>query len=143
MKSLTPEYIRTQVADSEIICKRWKKLFETGAYCCFFRDFEKGRFEYGVDGNYGDYQIQIDIAKNTVKTQCDCPYPGTGCKHTVAALLDITQHIGFNLDSTPKMPMASPENEFLTHDEIRAQALEDRKKRAKLEKFTVLQGDMF
>ncbi|MFZ2632309.1 MAG: DEAD/DEAH box helicase [Desulfosalsimonadaceae bacterium] len=140
---LTLDYIRNRVADSEMIYKRGEKLFETGAYCCLFSDLEKGKFEYGVDGNYGDYQIRIDIAKDKIHTQCDCPYPGVGCKHTVAALLDITRQIGFVNDSRAPAPANLIADDFLTHDEIRGEALEDRKKRAKTEKFTVTPGDMF
>jgi len=140
---LTPDYIRKVVADSEIIYKRGENLFETGAYCCVYKDVEKGKFEYGVDGNYGDYQIQIDIGKDKISTHCDCPYPGVGCKHTMAALLDITQQIGFAIDSKPHVPENQIADDFLTHDEIRAEALEDRKKRAKTEKFIVTPGDMF
>ena len=140
---LTLDYIRNRVADSEMIYKRGEKLFETGAYCCLFSDLEKGKFEYGVDGNYGDYQIRIDIAKDKIHTQCDCPYPGVGCKHTVAALLDITRQIGFVNDSRVPAPANLIADDFLTHDEIRAEALEDRKKRAKTEKFVVTPGDMF
>jgi uncharacterized Zn finger protein len=49
---------------------------------------DKGWFAYEMDGKYGDYTIWIQLADDKLVTLCDCPYPGNGCKHAVAALLD-------------------------------------------------------
>lgn len=108
-------------------------------------DCEKGVFQYVMDGNYGDYPATVNIRENSIHTHCDCPYPDTGCKHTVAMLLDIKDKIGLWQSKTTAIPIeqhpdAAP---YLTPEEIRAQAIEDRKKRAKNEEFTVEWGDTF
>lgn len=91
MEMLTPDYIRKQVADTDVIYRGGRRLFEYGACAGRSLDAEKAVFEYTVDGNCGDYTIRIQINKDCVENSCDCPYPETGCKHTVAALLDISQ----------------------------------------------------
>jgi uncharacterized Zn finger protein len=85
LERLSTDYIRKDVADSDIIFKRGERLFEYGACINREADFNTGRFGYEVDGNYGDYTIEIDFSPDEVECFCDCPYPGTGCKHTVAA----------------------------------------------------------
>ncbi len=143
MEILTPDYIRKHVADTGIIYKRGERLFEYGACVGRRRDDENGLFEYAVDGNYGDYTIRIQINGDRMDTSCDCPYPGVGCKHTVAALLDISQNIRFSDPSAAGGAGEAPEEPYLSPDEIRAQALEDRKKRARNEKMGIYAGDMF
>ncbi|MFP4531952.1 MAG: DEAD/DEAH box helicase [Desulfobacterales bacterium] len=144
MQMLTLDYIRNAVADTEIIFKRGERLFEYGACVGGCLDAENGRFEYTVDGNYGDYTIEIQFNGDRLETYCDCPYPGAGCKHTVAALLDITQNFNFKSSKKPPEPAseAAP-SPYLSRQEIRAQALEDRQKRAKTENFQITAGDMY
>ncbi|MDX9786342.1 MAG: SWIM zinc finger family protein [Desulfobacterales bacterium] len=144
MLELSREYIQTEVADSAFIYKRGQALFEHGAFMMTSADPEKECFTYRVDGNYGDYTIQIQLLADCVKSSCDCPYPGDGCKHTVAALLD-ARNILSDFKRIPKgktKDFVEVEGDFLTPDEIRAQAIEDRKKRAKNEIFNVTLGDM-
>lgn len=147
MIALNRAYIQKEVADSEVIYRRGVGLFQHGAFMLAAANPEKGSFAYRVDGSYGDYTIQIQLLPERVKTFCDCPYPGDGCKHTVAALLDARNV----LDDFRRAQQASVktavvdkdvESELLTPEEIKAQALEDRKKRAKSEIFTVTVGDM-
>ena len=143
MQRLSPDYIRKEIADSDIVYKRGERLFEFGACVNKHLNSEKGMFEYVVDGDYGDYSITIELNEN-IHTHCDCPYPGEGCKHTVAALLDISQNLEFKKE--PAHDPASFENAeepYLTQDEIRQQAIEDRKKRAKNENLSITPGDMF
>jgi len=40
-----------------------------------------------VNGNYGDYRVQIVVGVNGLNYDCDCPYDGWGCKHIVAVVL--------------------------------------------------------
>jgi hypothetical protein len=103
-------------------------------------DPDNGLFEYAVDGSYGDYTIQIQTNGDGLETRCDCPYPGEGCKHIVAALLDISQNIQYRDTAAAN---AEPESPYLSPEEIRAQALEGRKKRARTEKLQITPGDMF
>ena len=145
MERLSTDYIRKDVADSDIIFKRGERLFEYGACINREADFGAGRFVYEVDGNYGDYTIEIDFSPDEVECFCDCPYPGTGCKHTVAALLDIMHILGSSArrqaDAAPEQPPGD-EAPWLSREEIRAQAMEDRKRRAKSEKMRIIPGDM-
>jgi superfamily II DNA or RNA helicase len=78
---------------------------------------------------------------------CDCPYPGQGCRHVVAAMLNagdilaknkIQEELFFDIEDD-----ADPSDPNMSEAEIRAQALSDRKKRALSEKFTMVRGDMY
>ena len=143
MVELTRDFIRNQVADSAIIYKRGINIYEHGAFALREADPEKGLFLYEIDGNYGDYTTQVQLSDAGLETSCDCPYPGIGCKHTVAALLDagdiLAQWRSALNDRDDRHP---DEEKYLTAEEIRAQALEDRQKRARHETFTVTAGEM-
>ncbi len=147
MHELNRTYIRKEVSDSEIIYRRGVSLFEHGAFLRTAADPERGSFTYRVDGSFGDYNISIRLLTEGVKTFCDCPFPGNGCKHTVAALLDVGNLL---TEFQPKKAAETTEglldkdleSELLTPAEIKAQAIEDRKKRARSELFTITQGDM-
>ena len=138
MSALTIGTIR-DLADSEIIFQRGEDLYQYGAFHCVDYDLQQGEYVYEVDGSYGDYTTEVKI-NDAVAVSCDCPYPGEGCKHVVAVLLDLLD----SKDALPEelVPAAVQEEPFLSPDEIRAQALEDRKKRARTEQFTVTLGDM-
>ena len=139
MSVLTLETIRN-TADSEIIFQRGEDLYRYGAFHCVDYDHAQGKYVYEVDGNYGDYTTEINI-NGSVAVSCDCPYPGDGCKHVVAVLLYLMD-MKEELPEEP-VPAAVQEEPFLSPDEIRIQALEDRKKRARTEQFSVTLGDMF
>lgn len=155
MLDLSHNYIRKHVAYSDVIYQRGVRIYEDGAFMCVDADREKGWFQYDVDGNYGDYTTRVQFLKDGLNSSCDCPYPGKGCKHTVAVLLDIydrlsgwTQELPQKADGAARpSPQAfaepTPQSPYLTADEIRAQALEDRRKRAKNEAFDVVEGDMY
>lgn len=138
MTDLTLDLIR-DLADSKIIFQRGEDLYSYGAFHCVDYDKEQGEYVYEVDGSYGDYTTEINI-NGSVAVSCDCPYPGEGCKHVVAVLLDLLAKKE-ELAEEP-IPAAVQEEPFLSPDEIRAQALEDRKKRARTEQFSVTLGDM-
>ncbi len=145
MFELTPDYIRDYIADSKLIYQKGVQIFQHGAFFCTDANFEHGRFIYDVDGNYGDYTTEISIFENNLECFCDCPYPEKGCKHTVAALLDVYDRI-HNWQSKQKAATAGGipkvEDKFLTGDEIRAHAIEDRHKRAGSEDLIPVFGDM-
>ena len=139
--NLTCDFIRNHVADSAVIYERGLNIYEHGSFMLKESDPDNGIFSYEVDGNYGDYVTQIRFKDGRVDTACDCPYPGTGCKHTVATLLDARDviqqwHRAMDRDSEQAEP-------FLTSDEIKERAIEDRRNRAKNEAFKVTPGDMF
>jgi superfamily II DNA or RNA helicase len=145
MLELTEDFIRDQVADSRTIYFRGEKLYENGAYCCTEADGEKGSYVYEVDGNYGDYTIAVRFTNGDVSYSCNCPYPGEGCKHTVAVLLDIMDRVAFRDKGVLGAPQPDelPVELWLSPDEIRLQAIEDRKKRAKSEGLEMRLGEMY
>jgi SNF2 family DNA or RNA helicase len=144
MQFLTNEYIRTSIADSYVIFKRGLNIFQHGSFLCINADWEKKSFRYEVDGNYGDYIISINIKGMKVSTSCSCPYPGSGCKHIVAILMDIGNKSDFyrKQASFEKDFDEKPSN-YLNIDEIKAQVIKDRRKRAKSDNLILTQGEMF
>ena len=139
MFELTESYIRDQIADTPIIYKRGINLYRHGSFVLSEGDTENGSFSYEVDGNYGDYVTRVNLDAERVRTTCDCPYPGLGCKHTVAVLLDIRDRLERSKMTAPQEPSEEP---FLTPEEIRKQAIADRESRAKTEKFEITEGEM-
>ncbi len=138
MTNITMEAV-CNIADSEIIFQRGEDLYRYGAFHCVDYDKQQGEYVYEVDGSYGDYVTRINI-NGTVTVSCNCPYPGEGCKHVVAVLLDLLD----KKEKLPEEPVPATvlEEPFLSPDEIKAQALEDRKKRGRIEQFSLTPGDM-
>lgn len=144
MIDLTRQFIRNNVADSAVIYKRGVDIYDHGSFVLRNADREKNNFIYDVDGNYGDYVTTIKLHDDHLETSCDCPYPGKGCKHIVAVLLDTMDVIKRwkRPAETASGYMEEPADEFLTPDEIRQLALDDRRTRARTETFEVTEGDM-
>lgn len=144
MPDLTRDFIRDRVADSRSIFRRGERLFENGAYTCRDADRDKGRYVYEVDGSYGDYTIDLQFTNGDVRYSCNCPYPGDGCKHTVAVLLDVMDKMTFRGKDIPPPPAqeSQPLESWLNPDEIRQQAIEDRIRRSKAENLNITLGEM-
>ncbi len=70
-QQLTPDYIRNEIADADIIYKRGERLFEYGACAGTYIDAENGCYEYVADGNYGDYAIEIRINGSEIEKFTD------------------------------------------------------------------------
>jgi len=143
---LSREKIKNDIADSEIIFYRGERIYENDALL-YEGDDGNNLFDFRYDGAYGDYEICIDLSDENRPGICSCPYSGDGCKHIVASLLTVLD-INFAGDSNPALsPVPEPEDEelpvYLTYDEIREQALDDREKRAKKDIFKVIQADTF
>lgn len=129
-----------QIADSPVIFKRGEFLHKNGAFHCVEELSGKELYVYEVDGNFGNYRTEIQFG-NTIVTRCDCPYPGRGCKHVVAILLELLDKK--NNAATSREHVNVNTGDYLTYEEIRQQALQDRRKRGRREELTVTQGDMF
>ena len=138
MVPLQIETIR-QLADSPLIYRRGEFLQKNGAFRRVPDLCGDGRYVYEVDGNYGNYRTVI-LINGAIDAQCDCPYPGKGCKHVVAILLELLDRQG-DARENPPVEDAAP-RDFLSADEIRRLALEDREKRSRREEFHVVQGEM-
>ncbi len=138
MTPLKIENIR-ELADSPLIFKRGEFLQRNGAFRSVPEQCGNGRQVYEVDGNYGNYRTEI-VMNGTITTHCDCPYPGRGCKHVVAILLELYEKQG--TVGEVRGEAEAGQADFLSAEEIRAQALEDRQKRGRQETFQVIQGEM-
>ncbi len=141
MVFLSKEFIQNNIADTALIFQRGETIYHHGSYFLSKENLGQGSFVYQVDGSYGDYTTRVALKGEGVVTSCSCPYPGEGCKHVVAALL----HARDILMKRGKAEEAGSDGEepYLSEEEIRAQALGDRAKRAESEAFTVVRGDMF
>jgi len=146
MMKLSEPYIKQHIADSLTTFKRGQRLYDQGVVSSIIEDFKSGFFTFEVDGNYGDYLVEITLGKQNPDLFCDCPYPSQGCKHLVASLLKLKDVL------LQKNRAAGQETEkkddvtkeaYLTKEDIKTQALIDRKKRAKNERFVIHQGDTF
>ena len=137
MLKLTNQIIKNTIADSAIIFSRGKSLYEHGSFFLSNKNPDNNSFTYMVDGNYGVYETRINLTDKGVSYACNCPYPGSGCKHVVAALLTTR-----DLLDRPKPVDDEPDTVYLSEKQIRNQALDDRKKRARTERFSVETGDM-
>lgn len=145
MVNISRKFVRDHIADSDVIYQRGVRIYEHGSFILRESNPEKGYFNYHVDGNYGDYTTRIQVNDTHVDTACDCPYPGYGCKHSVAVVLDamdIVQQWKQAIDES-KDSRLQDEEPYYTHDEIKQQAIDDRKHRAKVETFEVTEGEMF
>jgi SNF2 family DNA or RNA helicase len=144
MLTLTKEDIKSYIADSHIIFQRGERIFSYGNYYLKHADYEKEKFHYFFDGNYGDYDVIIRLDKGSViDYSCNCPYPGDGCKHSVAACLDILDKIEQKETQAERAaPVETAEqDQILSPEEIRLQAIENRKKSSKEESYDITFGD--
>ena len=139
--NLTCAHIRSQIADSDIIFQRGQHIYRHGAFLLKASDPEAQRFIYEIDGNYGDYTVSLTLA-DPLATACDCPYPGPGCKHVVAALLDAAAIMDQWKEAEPAEAAETQQDEWLSPAEIRELAVADRHLRARKETFTVIPGEM-
>lgn len=145
MIALSQDYIKKNVADSGIIFQRGIAIYNHGTFTLQEIDRENKNYAYIVDGNYGDYNTRISFSNGNLVTSCDCPYPGEGCKHIVAVLLDICDiESQWKKPQIPRPELAlEPEEPLLTFDEIKQQALEDRESKARNENYTLIEGELF
>ncbi|MFO8031257.1 MAG: SNF2-related protein [Desulfohalobiaceae bacterium] len=141
MAALEYSQIKDQVADSPIIFQRGCRFHENGAYICTEASPEQDWFVYQVDGNYGDYTARISLQNSRLDYSCDCPYPGPGCKHVVGVLLDVLERQQSKSQISSSQDAGQPDN-YLTAQEIKDKALEDRYHRAQKEEFQLWRGEM-
>lgn len=172
MKALSHTFIKNDIARSSTIFVRGENLFALGNYSLVDADPDLGRYAYTFDGSYGDYEVSIHLGNDRVDSSCTCPYPYKGCKHVVAACLDIAERqrreeklrgrgqgtegasrpgaeqgaaggSGTVENSSGNHGLEDIPQEYLTPEEIRELALESRRERAKKEDFTLLHGETF
>ncbi|MEA2059392.1 MAG: SNF2-related protein [Thermodesulfobacteriota bacterium] len=144
MPGLSEEYIRKEVADSLPIYHRGKSVYANGSFFLAKKDPDHTTFVFQFDGNYGDYTTRIQLNHNMADYSCTCPYPGNGCKHVVAALLNTRDILDRQAAGTQKTAEKKKKEEnYLSEEEIKSLAISDRKKKAAHEKLTLEKGDMY
>jgi uncharacterized Zn finger protein len=74
------------------ILKRGQNYFQNGNILQLNKG-SNGTWYAEVEGNYGNYQVEIetDNKSNITNYYCDCPYDGAICKHIAAVALDISE----------------------------------------------------
>ncbi|MBT7630048.1 MAG: DEAD/DEAH box helicase, partial [Desulfobacula sp.] len=141
MQTLSNDHIRSTIADTQLIFYRGLNTYHHGSYFLSKKDLVKKRFTYEFDGTVGNYTARIHFKGDRVETSCDCPYPRKGCRHVVAGLLNAGEILaGYKPLEDLSLDSEGPN---LSEEEIKKQALEDRKKRSVSETFTTIRGDMF
>ncbi|VAW45290.1 hypothetical protein MNBD_GAMMA03-984 [hydrothermal vent metagenome] len=145
MLELTKDWIKKEIAESGVVYKRGENIFQLGSYFLKEADFKKRSFQYYIDGNYGDYDVNIDFKNGDINYSCTCPFYSDGCKHTVAVCMDVIEQIKrHHSEEEMQDPEGSiSETELLSYDEIKRQAIDDRKKSAKNESFDITLGDTY
>lgn len=137
METLSIEYIKHQAADSPVIFSRGESIFFLGNYMLTEQPPISEGYRYRFDGSHGEYEVLVSSdPSGEITHSCTCPYPEAGCKHTVAALLDIAQRI-----RRSRRKMGPADLEHLTPDEIRQIAVDARHERGRKEEFMLLPGD--
>ncbi len=132
---LTKDFIKQKISDNDTIYKRGESIYFLGAFR--LREATENKYIYSVDGSYGEYSVTVEINKDAVTTSCDCPYPKKGCKHTIAACLDITEKQKTENNTSINII----EEKCLTAEEIRLDALKSREKSAKTDELVLIEGD--
>ncbi|TVR68052.1 MAG: helicase [Spirochaetaceae bacterium] len=158
MDHLSIGYIRNTLARTPAVFSRGENIFLLGNYALVEENPDALEYTYAFDGNYGAYEVTVSPnGADGLKATCTCPFPYTGCKHAVAAFLDIAQRrrrkkesaagvagdtaVAENSDSLKRAGELS--QEYLTPEEIKAIALESRRERAKKENLSLVPGEMF
>ncbi|HCY85807.1 MAG TPA: helicase [Desulfobacteraceae bacterium] len=141
MPAITKAFIKKAIADSNLVYSRGVSIYNHGSFFLSHKTDDNTAFTFLVDGNYGNYETRISLKNSGVDFRCNCPYPGKGCKHVVAAMLS-TQDI-LSKATQASLPVETPQAKYLSKEQIKAQALDDRKKRAKSESFSIVRGDTF
>ena len=52
-----------------------------------------GKYELEVSGSYGKYGVEIAQRDNKIEGWCNCPYDQGTCKHIIASLLHLQNHV--------------------------------------------------
>ncbi len=74
------------------IVKRGYEYFNAGAVYPNV-EISIGKYELEVSGSYGEYEVVIEQQQEKIYGFCDCPYDDTVCKHLIATLLHLQNHV--------------------------------------------------
>jgi len=140
MAILSFDYIKDEISNSDVIFNRGENIFNLGNYALQNENPETGEYNYSFDGTYGDYEVSVSSTDHSVSLNCSCPFPYKGCKHEVAACLDIMhrQKRENKVRSSDKVLQ-----EYMTPEEIRESAIKGRSERARHENLDLIRGDQY
>lgn len=151
--TLTQSMIKSRVAQSEVIYERGESLFLLGNYSLVDADPDGRAYHYAFDGTYGSYSVAVTLPSgeesgsgasgSPVTASCSCPYPHDGCKHVVAACLDIERRLSREARAKAAAEDGTSPGEYLTPEEIRERALTARKERASTEGLALEPGETY
>lgn len=90
---------------NKTILERGIDYFESG-YITHLQNISSAEWLAEVEGNYGNYNVEIELDdKNNIDNySCTCPFEGTICKHVVAVLLAIKEEQDFPKPKTKTNP---------------------------------------
>ena len=82
------------------ILQRGQSYFSNGNILQLNQD-SNGIWHAEVEGNYGDYKVEIKVDNNSKSADyyCDCPYEGMICKHIAAVALAINEKNTINISA--------------------------------------------
>lgn len=143
MENITLDFIKNSLARSEAIYKRGENIFYLGNYSLVNEIAGGGEWEYAIDGSHGEYRVKIQFKGSRIDTKCTCPYPYKGCKHAIAACLDIVHNRLKKISSEGDSGQGLDGKNFMSVEEIRQAALSGRERSAGSEDFTLQRGDTF
>ncbi len=123
-----------------MIYDRGKQTCENGSYFLSEKNGDDLAFVYEFDGTFGHYTTRVKFLDTAIEASCNCPYPGSGCRHVVAAALNARQILLKPRVQSQLFPDTEPA--YLSEEQIREQALEERKERAASDTFTPIRGDI-
>jgi hypothetical protein len=77
---------------SSVILDRGRDYFESG-YVTGLQQLSTGEWVAEIEGNYGNYNVEINLDDNgnIGDYSCNCPFDGPVCKHVAAVLLSIRE----------------------------------------------------
>lgn len=156
-KDLHIKHIKNELAESRTIWSRGESLYHIGGYALV--DYEPSPMQctYSFSGQYGEYEVTLKEVQGAdgedhIESTCTCPYPKRGCKHTVAAYLDLSRRIKNTLfpeyRSVEDQIQGSEEHdtellEVLTPEEVRQTAVDARITRSYEELMKLKKGERF
>jgi uncharacterized Zn finger protein len=90
LKDLTREYIENFAGP--VMFDRGEGYYRSGLVTNLEYDEDTATITADVEGNYGDYYVQISEADGRILANCDCPYDGYPCKHMPAVMLEFAEN---------------------------------------------------
>ncbi len=155
-RDLKIDHIRNDLAASRKIYERGENLYHLGGYALIDVEDDPLTYTYSFTGTHGEYEVVLreeegEAGEGHFDSSCTCPYPERGCKHTVAAYLDLSgrkKNEAFPEYRSSSVPDRVKEEvdesiEVLTPEEVMKAAVDARFDRSFEESLSLSRGDLF